>query len=46
MYQISNLIYTLHALKTLELLHQEIASASANLNEKRYTSISYQKHIL
>jgi hypothetical protein len=44
--QISNLISTLYALKTLELLHQEIASTSANLNEKRYASVSYQKHIL
>ncbi|CAL5007051.1 unnamed protein product [Urochloa decumbens] len=31
--------------QTLELLHQEIASTSAKLNEKRYP-ISYQKNIL
>nr|CAB3482681.1 unnamed protein product [Digitaria exilis] len=33
--QISNFISTLTPLETLELLHQEIASTSAKLNEKR-----------
>ncbi|KAF8740155.1 hypothetical protein HU200_013816 [Digitaria exilis] len=33
---ISNFISTLTPLETLELLHQEIASTSAKLNEKRY----------
>ncbi|CAL5011681.1 unnamed protein product [Urochloa decumbens] len=33
--QITNFMSTVHALETLELLHQEIASTSAKLNEKR-----------